>query len=66
MNTKPRKLKHQCVVSTTPRLLTGKELLADMDAHRKKVTSTPEAARDFLVRLGVMTKSGKTKTLIRG
>ena len=30
-----------------------------MDAYRKQVTSSPEAAQSFLVRLGVLTKGGK-------
>ena len=47
-------------------LLTGQALLDDMDAYRKQVTSSPEAAQSFLVRLGVLTKGGKAKTLIRG
>ena len=47
-------------------LLTGQALLDDMEAYRKKVAATPESARDFLTRLGVMTPGGKVKTLIRG
>lgn len=47
-------------------LLTGSALLKDMKAYHKKVTSTPDSARDFLTRLGVMTSDGKVKTLIRG
>ncbi len=47
-------------------VLTGSALLADMDAYRQEITATPDAARNFLVRLGVMTKSGKAKKLIRG
>ena len=47
-------------------VLTGAALLADMDAYRQEITATPDAARNFLVRLGVMTKSGKAKKLIRG
>ncbi len=46
--------------------LTGKALLADMKAYGKQVSASPEGARDFLTRLGVMTPSGKVKTLIRG
>jgi transcriptional regulator of met regulon len=46
--------------------LTGQALLDDMEAYRKKVAATPDTARDFLTRLGVITPSGKTKKLIRG
>lgn len=46
--------------------LTGQALLDDMGAYRKKIAATPESARDFLTRLGVMTPGGKVKTLIRG
>jgi hypothetical protein len=67
MSAKSRKADVHRTVSVKPvRLLTGKELLDDMDVYRKNVTNTPGAARDFLVRLGVMTKDGKTKNLIRG
>lgn len=44
----------------------GRALLQDMDAYRKKVSATPAAARDFLRRVGVLTASGKPKRLIRG
>lgn len=47
-------------------LLTGQALLDDMDDYRRQVTSSPAAAQSFLRRLGVLTKGGKTKTLIRG
>ena len=47
-------------------LLTGQALLDDMDDYRRQVTSSPAAAQSFLQRLGVLTKGGKTKTLIRG
>lgn len=47
-------------------LLTGSALLKDMKAYHKKVAATPDSARDFLTRLGVMTSDGKSKTLIRG
>lgn len=47
-------------------LLVGQALLDDMEAYRKKVVASPESARDFLTRLGVMTPSGRVKTLIRG
>lgn len=46
--------------------LVGQALLDDMEAYRRKVAATPESARDFLTRLGVMTPGGKVKTLIRG
>lgn len=46
--------------------LTGQALLDDMEAYRKKVAATPDSARDFLTRLGVMTPKGKAKKLIRG
>lgn len=54
-----------CVVSGG-QFLTGQALLDDMEAYRKKVAATPDSARDFLTRLGVMTPSGKVKKLIRG
>jgi hypothetical protein len=41
-------------------------LLADMDVYRREVTATPEMAKAFLMRLGVLTPRGKTKQLIRG
>lgn len=47
-------------------LLTGQALLDDMEAYRKKVAATSKSARIFLIRLGVMTTSGKAKKLIRG
>lgn len=46
--------------------LTGQALLDDMEAYRKKVAATPDTARDFLTRLGVITPTGKAKKLIRG
>lgn len=46
--------------------LHGKALLADMARHRKEVTSSPEAARDFLKSIGVLTKTGKRRKLVRG
>jgi hypothetical protein len=48
------------------RILTGQALLDDMEAYRKKVTATPDSARAFLVRLGVVTPKGRIKHLIRG
>lgn len=52
--------------ATAPKkALHGKALLADMARHRKDVTASPEAARAFLQSIGVLTKSGRRKTLIR-
>lgn len=45
--------------------LAANALLADMQAHRRQVTATPDTARDFLTRVGVLTPSGKLKQLIR-
>lgn len=45
--------------------LHGQALLADMVRFRKEVTASPEAARAFLKSIGVLSKSGKQKTLIR-
>ena len=45
--------------------LAGSAVLADMQAHRRQVTATPDTARDFLTRVGVLTPSGKLKQLIR-
>jgi hypothetical protein len=50
-------------VSVAPRELSGQALLDDMEAYRKEVTATPEAARSFLIRLGVMDPDGNMKTL---
>ena len=47
------------------RPLTGQALLDDMAAYRQKVTASPEAARKFLINLGVLTPTGKMKRLIR-
>lgn len=47
------------------RVLSGHALLEDMAAYRKVVSATPESAREFLTRLGVITRSGKPKKLIR-
>ena len=56
----------RAVASAGGQLLTGQALLDDMEAYRKKVAATPDSARSFLTRLGVMTPSGKVKKLIRG
>lgn len=65
---KPAKLagRARAVASAGGQLLTGQALLDDMEAYRKKVAATPDSARSFLTRLGVMTPSGKVKKLIRG
>lgn len=47
------------------RVLAGEALLRDMARHRKQVSATKESAREFLIELGVLTQSGKRKTLIR-
>lgn len=47
------------------RFSTHEELLADMDAFRKKTLATPGAARQFLISAGLLTKAGKPKQLIR-
>ncbi len=58
---------HVCsIASAGGQLLTGQALLDDMEAYRKRVAATPDSARSFLTRLGVMTPSGKAKKLIRG
>jgi len=48
------------------KMLTGEDLLHDMEAYGRKVSATPEAARDFLTRLGALDKHGKRRNLIRG
>ena len=48
------------------KFLSGEALLIDMQAYRKKVAATPESAKAFLTRLGVMSASGRAKKLIRG
>jgi hypothetical protein len=47
------------------KVLVGEALLRDMAKHRKQVSATKESARQFLIDLGVLTQSGKRKTLIR-
>lgn len=44
---------------------THQAMLDDMEAFRREVTASPEAARAFLFRAGLITKSGKQKQLIR-
>ena len=46
-------------------VLSGQALLDDMRAFSKEISATPESAKAFLVSMGVMTKSGKRKNLIR-
>ena len=53
------------VAKSSP-VLSGQALLNDMDSYREKVSASPDAARGFLTRLGVMTPDGTLKTLIRG
>lgn len=48
------------------KILTGNDLIADMQSFGRTVTATPKKARGALVKLGVLTSSGKSKTLIRG
>jgi len=47
------------------KILTGQALLDDMETYRQTVSASPDAARSFLKRLGVMTPSGRLKRLIR-
>lgn len=54
------------VVAKSPPVIGGQALLKDMDSYREKVSASPDAARGFLTRLGVMTLDGTLKTLIRG
>jgi hypothetical protein len=46
--------------------LDGHALLRDMVAYRQRIASSPDMARGFLTRLGVMTPDGDLKTLTRG
>lgn len=68
LRTPAKSATHTRTVATVAcrQFLTGQALLDDMEAYRKKVAATPDTARDFLTRLGVITPSGKTKKLIRG
>lgn len=50
----------------TPRMLTGRELLDDMARFARELRANPQAARQFLRDLGVLTESGKPRRLIRG
>ena len=47
-------------------MLYGSDLIEDMKKHRERVTATQESAKRFLMDLGVLTKQGKPKKLIRG
>jgi hypothetical protein len=38
------------------------ETMKGLDAHQKKVTASPDAARAFLTRLGVLNKKGNVTT----
>lgn len=42
------------------------ELLADMEKHCQEITASPDTARAFLMRAGLLTSSGKPRQLIRG
>ena len=46
-------------------VLTGQALIDDMRAFRREVADNPTLARELLMKMGVMTKHGKFKTLIR-
>jgi hypothetical protein len=48
------------------KLATHQDLLDDMVAFRREVTASPDTARAFLIRAGLLTKNGKQKQLIRG
>lgn len=50
--------------SSPLRMLSGQALLEDMEAFRKEVTATPEAAREALRRIGVLDKDGRLQRLI--
>lgn len=60
-NQTPKAKQHEQMVT-----LTGQALLDDMAKHRRKVTKSKAAARQFLKDLGVLTADGKTRNLIRG
>lgn len=46
-------------------MLTGQALIDDMRAFGREVAADPALAKDLLMKMGVMTKTGKLKTLIR-
>lgn len=63
-NAKPRRKIAQA--KSAPRTFaTHQELLDDMAAFRMTVSATPGAARAFLIKAGLLTKSGKPRQLIR-
>lgn len=47
-------------------MLAGRELLDDMARFSHELRTDPEKARQFLRDLGVLTKSGRPRRLIRG
>lgn len=51
--------------SSAPRYLTGSALLEDMARYGKELLAEPSLAKQFLRELGVLTKSGRRKSLIR-
>lgn len=51
--------------ATRRNAVSGEVVVADMRAFRAKIAADPRQARDLLVRIGAMTKTGKLKTLIR-
>jgi len=53
-------------VGAPARELTGQALLDDMKRYGDKVSASPEAARDFLRRVGVIDSIGRRRSLIRG
>lgn len=57
--------KTEAMFSAPRPVLSGQALLDDMEAFRKQVNATPETARAFLIELGLLTKSGKPKQLIK-
>lgn len=46
-------------------MLTGQALVDDMQAFGREVAADPALAKNLLIKMGVMTKAGKLKTLIR-
>jgi len=47
-------------------VVVAKALKKDLDAHRKMVSSSKDEAVAFLKRAGLLTPSGKRKTLVHG
>lgn len=58
--------KRKSGVEAPARELTGQALLDDMKRYGDKVSASPEAARDFLRRVGVIDSIGRRRSLIRG